>query len=172
MSFARPAVLASLLAALAVAPAAAQAAAVTVTFAHPETYTDLRLACVSRKTDARSLIGDIEKYLVTTATPLLAPGQRLEITVTNVDMAGDIEDWRGPGRCDVRIMKDTDPPRIDLSFRLLDGSGREIRAGARKLRDSNYLVDAGPANSTDHLRYEKALLGDWLRAELGRGARS
>ena len=172
MSFTRRAVLASLLAALAAAPAVAQEAAVTVTFAHPETYTDLRLACVSRKTDAQSLMGDIEKYLVTTAAPRLAPGQRLEVTVTNVDMAGDIEDWRGPGRCDVRIMKDTYPPRIDLSFRLLDGSGSEIRAGARKLRDSNYLVDAGPANSTDHLRYEKALLGDWLRVELGRGARS
>jgi hypothetical protein len=172
MSIARLAVLASLLAALAAAPATAQDVAVAVTFAHPEKYTDLHLSCVSRDTDARSLMGDLEKYLVTTATPLLAPGQRLEITVTNVDMAGDIEDWRGPGRCDVRIMKDTYPPRIDLSFRLLDAAGRELRAGDRKLRDSNYLVNAGPASGTDHLRYEKALLGDWLRTELGRGARS
>ena len=172
MSIARLAVLASLLVALAAIPAAAQEGAVAVTFAHPETYTDLRLSCVSRATDAQSLMGDIEKYLVTTATPLLAPGQRLEITVTNIDMAGDIESWRGPGLCDVRIMKDTYPPRIDLGFRLLDAVGRELRAGARKLRDSNYLVNAGPASGTDHLRYEKALLGDWLRAELGRGARS
>ena len=172
MSIARLAVVASLLAALVATPVAAQEAAVTVTFAHPETYTDLRLSCVSRTTDAQSLRGDLERYLVTAATPLLAAGQRLEITVTNVDMAGDIEDWRGPGRCDVRTMKDTYPPRIDLSFRLLDGSGRELRAGARKLRDSNYLVNAGPAYGTDHLRYEKALLGDWLRSELGRGARS
>jgi hypothetical protein len=104
MSIARLAVLASLLAALAEAPAAAQDAAVAGSFAHPETYTDLRLSCASRTTDARSLMGDLETYLVTTATPLLAPGQRLEITVTNIDMAGAIEDWRGPGRCDARIM--------------------------------------------------------------------
>ena len=116
-------------------------------------------------------MGDFERYLVTTATPLLAPGQRLQITVTNVDMAGDIEDRRGPGRCEVRIMKAPDPPRIGPSFRRLDAAGRELRAGDRKLRDSNDLVNAGPASSTDHRRYEKALPGDWLRTER-RGARS
>ena len=45
-------------------------------------------------------------------------------------------------------------------------------AGARRLRDSNYLVNAGPSSSIDHLSYEKALLGDWVRRELGRGTRS
>ena len=48
-----------------------------------------------------------------------APADEARVTVTNIDVAGDIESWRGPGRCDVRIMKDTYPPRIDLSFRLL-----------------------------------------------------
>ena len=171
MSIARLASLALLLVALAAAPAAAQDAAVTITFAHPEKYADLRLPCVSRDTDARRLMGDLERYLVTTATPLLAPGQRLQITVTNVDMAGDIEDRRGPGRCDVRIMKDPDRPRIDPSFRRLDAAGGDLRAGDRKLRDSSYLVNAGPASRTDHRRYEKALPGDWLRTER-RGARS
>ena len=125
---ARLASLASLLCTLTSAAAWAADAPVTVTFAHPEKYTDFRLSCVSRDTDAR--------------------------------MAD--ESWRGPGRCDVRVMKDTYPPRIDLTFRLVDGDGKELRAGSRKLRDS----------ITDHLRYEKALLGDWLRHELGRGIRS
>jgi Protein of unknown function (DUF3016) len=169
---ARLASLASLLVTLTSAAAWAADAPVTVTFAHPEKYTDLRLSCVSRDTDARSLMADLEAFLTATAAPLVPAGQRLEITVTNVDMAGDIESWRGPGRCDVRVMKDTYPPRIDLTFRLLDGEGKEIRAGTRRLRDSNYLVNAGPSSSIDHLRYEKALLGDWVRRELGRGTRS
>ena len=169
---ARLASLASLLVTLTSTAAWAADAPVTVTFAHPEKYTDLRLSCVSRDTDARSLMADLEAFLTATAAPLVPAGHRLEITVTNVDMAGDIESWRGPGRCDVRVMKDTYPPRIDLTFRLLDGEGKEIRAGARRLRDSNYLVNAGPSSSTDHLRYEKARLGDWVRRELGRGTRS
>jgi hypothetical protein len=92
-------------------------------------------------------------------------GQRLEITVTNIDMAGDIETWRGPGRCDQRIMKDVYPPRIDIQFRVLGADGAELRAGARRLRDSNYLTHAAPVTA-DHLRYEKALLLDWLQREL------
>jgi len=169
---ARLASLASLLCTLTSAAAWAADEPVTVTFAHPEKYTDFRLSCVSRDTDARSLMADLEAFLTATAAPLVPADQRLEITVTNIDMAGDIESWRGPGRCDVRVMKDTYPPRIDLTFRLLDGDGKELRAGSRKLRDSNYLVNAGPSSITDHLRYEKALLGDLLRHELGRGPRS
>ena len=92
-------------------------------------------------------------------------GQRLEITVTNIDMAGEIESWRGPGRCDLRTVKDVYPPRIDLQFRLLGADGAEARAGARQLRDSNYLTHAAPVTA-DHLRYEKALLLDWLQREL------
>ena len=169
---ARLASLAALLVTLTSAVAWAADAPVTVTFAHPEKYTDFRLSCVSRDTDARSLMADLEAFLTATAAPLVPADQRLEITVTNIDMAGDIESWRGPGRCDVRVMKDTYPPRIDLTFRLVDADGKELRAGSRKLRDSNYLVNAGPSSITDHLRYEKALLGDLLRHELGRGPRS
>ena len=147
MRLARLAPLASLLVALAAGPLAAVEAPVTVTFAHPETYPDLRLSCVSRNADARSLMAEIEA-------------------------SRGPETWRGPGRCDVRVLKDTYPPRIDLTFRLLDGEGKEIRAGTRRLRDSNYLVNAGPSSSIDHLRYEKALLGDWVRRELGPATRS
>jgi hypothetical protein len=147
MRLARLAPLASLLVALAAGPLAAVEAPVTVTFAHPETYPDLRLSCVSRNADARSLMAEIEA-------------------------SRGPETWRGPGRCDVRVMKGIYPPRIDLTFRLVDDAGQELRAGTRRLPDSSYLVNAGPASFPDHLRYEKALLGKWLRSELGRGARS
>ena len=54
MRLARLASLASLAVALVAGPVAAVEAPVTVTFAHPETYPDLRLSCVSRDADARS----------------------------------------------------------------------------------------------------------------------
>jgi len=157
---------------LVVGGAAAQDPRVSVVWANPEKYTDLKVTCVTRDADARALMDELTRFLQEAGARRVPEGQRLEITVTNVDMAGDIESWRGPGRCDVRVMKDTYPPRIDLTFRLLDGDGKELRAGSRKLRDSNYLVNAGPSSITDHLRYEKALLGDLLRHELGRGPRS
>lgn len=138
---------------------------VTVAFPQPERYTDLRASCVSRDADTRALLGELEAYVKATTATRLAPGQRIEITVTNIDMAGELETWRGPGRCDTRIVNDVYPPRIDLTFRLLGADGTGAREGRRELRDVNFLSHAAPATA-DHLRHEKALLRDWLEREL------
>jgi hypothetical protein len=120
---------------------------------------------VSGDADARALMGELTRFLQEAGARRVPEGQRLEITVTNIDMAGDIESWRGPGRCDLRIMKDVYPPRIDLQFRLLGADGADVRAGPGRLRDSHYLTRAAPITA-DHLRHEKALLLDWLQREL------
>ena len=90
----------------------------------------------------------------------------LRVTVTDVDMAGDFEPWRGPRFDDVRIVKDIYPPRIELRFRLLDANGSVLREGERTLRDSAFLMRDG-AHETDSLRFEKRLLDQWLRKEFG-----
>ena len=145
--------------------AAAQDARVSVVFANPEKYTDLKVTCVSGDAGARGLMSDLDRFLREAAARRVPGGQRLEITVTNIDMAGEIESWRGPGRCDLRLMTDVYPPRVDLQFRILGADGAELRAGTRRLRDSNYLTHAAPVTA-DQLRYEKALLLDWLQQEL------
>ena len=108
---------------------------VSVVFANPEKYTDLKVTCVSRDTDARGLMATSTASSRATAAPPVPTGQRLEITLTNVDMAGDIESWRGPGRCDLRVMKDIYPPRIDLSSGC-GTAGQGDPRGTRRLRDS------------------------------------
>jgi len=157
--------LATLALSLATSGAAAQDSGVSVVFANPEEYTDLKITCVSGDADTRALAGELTRFLQDAGARRVPEGQRLEITVTNIDMAGEIENWRGPGRCDLRITKDVYPPRINLQFRLLGAGGAELRAGTRRLRDSNYLTSAAPATA-DHLRHEKALLLDWLQREL------
>ena len=107
-------------------------------------------------------------YLRQRAARLLSAGQRLDVTIDDIKLAGDFEPWRGPAMQDVRIMKDIYPPRIDLHFRLTDASGATLREGSAKLRDLAYLQHALP-NDSDPLRYDKRLLGDWLRAEFRRG---
>jgi hypothetical protein len=157
--------LAALALCLAAAGAPAQDSRVSVVFAHPERYADLRLSCVSREADARALGDELGRFLQEAAGPRVPEDQRLEIIVTDVDMAGEIESWRGPGRCDLRIVKDVYPPRVDLQFRWIGADGAEVRAGTRRLRDSTYPTHAAPGTA-DHLRYEKALLLDWLQREL------
>ena len=48
---------------LAVSGAAAQDARVSVVFANPEKYTDLKVTCVSGDADARGLMSDLERFL-------------------------------------------------------------------------------------------------------------
>jgi hypothetical protein len=92
-----PTLLAALALCLAASGAPAQDYRVSVVFAQPEQYTDFRSSCVSTHADARALMGELERFLQAAAAPRLPDGQRLEITVTNVDLAGEIETWRGPG---------------------------------------------------------------------------
>ena len=150
---------------LVVGGAAAQDARVSVVWANPEKYTDLKVTCVTRDADARALMDELTRFLQEAGARRVPEGQRLEITVTNVDMAGDIETWRTPGRCDLRVMRDIYPPRIDLRFKLTGADGADVRTGSRQLKDINYLTHAAPVTA-DQLRYEKALLLDWLQKEL------
>jgi Protein of unknown function (DUF3016) len=140
--------------------------AVAVTFAHPERFTDVKDDVIGSERGAAALLGDLGRFLSTMGDRYVPPGQRLEIIVTDIDLAGAFEPWRGPQVDRVRIMRDIYPPRIELDFRLLDPHGAVVRQGHRVLRDPRYLRRAALGES-DRLRYDKALLRDWLNREFG-----
>ena len=107
----------------------------------------------------------MEKFLIKTGGRYLPPTMKLNIRVTNIDLAGDFELFRGPQADQVRITKGLYPPRIMLEFEVIDGTAA-VKSGKRDLTDINYqLRNAYPGE--DYLRYEKDILRDWLRAELG-----
>ncbi|HNR92380.1 MAG TPA: DUF3016 domain-containing protein [Dokdonella sp.] len=113
---------------------------------------------------------DLRKHLQRSAERVLPPGDRLDVTITDIKLAGAYEPWRGSRYDDVRIVKDIYPPRIDLKFVLSGADGRVIAEGERKLRDPGFLTRT-IANTSDPLRYEKRLLDEWLRNELTADAR-
>ena len=92
-------------------------------------------------------------------------GMQLEITVTDIDLAGDFEPWRGPQFGHVRITRDIYRPHISLEFRLTDDSGI-VSAGQREITDIAYQ-DRFARPPDDYLRYEKDILRDWFRNEFG-----
>jgi hypothetical protein len=107
----------------------------------------------------------LAEYLMQRADSLLPPGQQLQVTIDDVKLAGSFEPWRvRPNLEDARILKDIYPPRMDLHYKLLAADGSTIREGNGKLRDMAYLQRAMTA-STDPLRYDKRMIGDWLRRE-------
>ena len=90
----------------------------------------------------------------------------MSIRVTDVDLAGDFESFRGPQADQVRITKDLYPPRIVLEFEVIHDTAAVVRSDKRDLTDLNYqLRNVYPRE--DYLRYEKDILRDWLRSEFG-----
>jgi hypothetical protein len=145
---------------------------VKVTWTNPQDFSDAKQSpgsSIHRPTPEEWLT-DLAKHLRYRADRALPPGDRLEVTFTDVQRAGIYEPWRGPRWDDVRVIKDIYPPRIDLTFRLTDANGALVKEGKRELRDPAFL-QRGIANRTDPLRFEKRMLDDWLRSEFPAAAR-
>jgi len=158
------------LACLALAAAVAQAAVapdnVSVRYKDPQHFSEAVRSRGVHLVNPDAYLAPLKAYIVQRAARILAPGQRLDIEVTDVDRAGAYEPWRGPDFNDVRIIKDIYPPRIDLDFTLYGDDGKVLRQGSRKLRDPAFLSRSSPVNQ-DSLRYEKSLIDLWLRKGAG-----
>ena len=140
------------------------ASRVSVTFIEPEKFTDARRAELDPT--SRGILGELQKFIIATGARYVPENMKLNIRVTNVDLAGDFELFRGPQADQVRITKGLYPPHIVLEFEVVDSAGKAVKSGKRDLTDINYqLRSVYP--SEDYLRYEKDILRDWLRAEFG-----
>ncbi len=140
-------------------------AMVEVVFFEPEKFTDVRDGYMGTDKGRDSTLAMLKEYLISRAARELAAGQKLAITVNDVDLAGDFEPWRSPQWNDVRIVKEIYPPRVVLAFRLTDAEGKVIKEGVRDLRDMAFMMKLTMGFRDDPLRHEKALLDDWLSAE-------
>ena len=137
------------------------AGAVSVEFVQHETFSDAGNDGFEGFSPAT--LAAIKKYVERTAPRYLQPGQQLSIRITDIDLAGSIEPWRGAGR-DVRIVRDVYPPRINLSFEWRDAEGHVLAQGEKQLRNLAFQSTTLSRDS-DALRYEKALINDWLATE-------
>jgi DUF3016 family protein len=106
----------------------------------------------------------LSEYLRKRADYVLPQGQHLDVTITDIKLAGAYEPWRRSELQEVRFLTDLHPPRIDLHYRLSASDGSTIREGDSKLRDNAYLQRT-VANQSDSLAYDKRLIDDWLRRE-------
>lgn len=150
-----------------IAQAATSPENVHVRYKDPQHFTEAKRSFGMHLIRADAYLEPLKTYIAERAARVLAPGQRLDIEVTDVDRAGEYEPWRGPDFDDVRIIKDIYPPRIDLDFTLYDADGKVLDKGSRKLRDAAFLGNSSAA-SQDPLRYEKSLIDRWLRKGIGK----
>ena len=144
-----------------------QAAEVKITWEEPESYSDVRPTNESRKRFRERTLQELEEHIVDLASDL-PESQVLSMTVTNVDLAGQV--WpsqfvgfgNGAGS-DVRMIKRVDIPRMTFSYSLANADGQVILSGEDvKLKDMDFMESNIRRNRTESLSYEKAMLNDWF----------
>lgn len=141
---------------------------VQVSFTEPERFTDVRENGMATPQQRDYILSELKKYLEGRAVRQLPEGAQLSVRISDVDMAGDFEPWRGPSVGDVRIVKEIYAPRITLSFQLTGADGTVLKQGDRVLSNLNFMLTALPSGMNEPYRHEKALIDDWLRAEFRR----
>lgn len=140
---------------------------VEVTWKDPKSYTDIRPANESRKRFRERTFSDLEGYIVELAESL-PEGQKLEIVVTDLDLAGQV--WPaqfigGVGANDVRLVRRIDIPRMSFSYKLLAEDESVLQEKDVELKDMAFQERFNPIFNSRRLRYEKNMLRDWFADE-------
>lgn len=156
----------SLFAAPPAEPAATPSSRVEVIFVQPEKFTDVKDSYMDSEKGRDSILATLKEHIQERASRYLSEGQKLTLTFTNIDLAGDFEPWRGPDYNNVRIVKELYPPRMNFYYKLVDASGTVVKDGEEQLIDMSFQMSASPVNTSDSLRYEKAMLDTWLSDQI------
>jgi Protein of unknown function (DUF3016) len=134
---------------------------VEVSYRNPAGFTEMDRSPRER-TD---WLDDLSGYVAKRAAKSVPDGERLLVTITDVQRAGMVEPWHRHAT-DLRVVRSTLPPRIDLDFQLVAANGAVLKEGRRSLRDFAFLERGGLRYRGEPLSYEKNLVDDWLRKDI------
>lgn len=136
-----------------------------VVFEKPETFTDVKDGDFGTDKGRDSILEEIKTFIVDRADKALPTGQKLVVTFTDIDLAGEYEPWRGPQFSDVRIVKSIYAPRFKFSYKVTDATGKTIKEGNEDIRDLAFDMRL-TIDRQDPLRFEKDILKDWIGSTL------
>lgn len=139
---------------------------VTLVYQDPDKFTDVLEN--GQNYTSTYFLDELSKFFLQTASPLLAAGQKLAITVLDVDLAGESR-FNQPNQ--IRIMKEIYYPRMWLKFQLVGADGKVVQEGERHIQDRDFMMRAGLPRSEDPLYYDKQMIRDWLIKEFHKPAK-
>lgn len=137
---------------------------VAVSWTDPAQFIEIRHSRNRFEAVRGDWVREIAAYLREDTARHLPQGDRLDVTITDINRAGEYEPSDN-GSYSIRYMRDIYPPRINLRFKLTGADGTVLAQGARELTDPGYLTASLTLTDTDPLRYEKKLVDDWQRQE-------
>ncbi len=138
-----------------------EAGNVSVTWQSPDHFTDIKSSGELQSRFQNRLFKNLTKNLNKEASKVLKANQKLNITVTNVDLAGDVRPSFNAGASDIRVVKGVYPPRFKFSYSVTQ-DGKTIAKGKESITDLGFLDRIKPAFE-HQFQYETHLLNDWMK---------
>lgn len=138
-----------------------------VMFLESEKFTDAG-GSLDDKSDKNGYLTMLRDHVDRLAAEYVPEGQKVALTFTDIDLAGDFPPVTKASRDSVRVMKDIYPPRMAFSYRITDASGAVVKEGKEELTDKNFLTTGSLTDRSDPLRYDKVLLSDWFRSQFAK----
>ncbi|NVK54482.1 MAG: DUF3016 domain-containing protein [Alteromonadaceae bacterium] len=136
---------------------------VEITWQEPESYTDVRPSNESRKRFRERVFSELDDYFNKLAEGLPA-GQTLSITVTDVDLAGQVWPTFGTGAQDIRIIESMYIPRMTFSYQLKHGE-QVMKSAEVSLKEMSFMNNASRFRRNEPFAYEKFMIKRWFSQE-------
>ena len=137
-----------------------------IEFIKPKSFTDIRAGNEPRGKFRKRVLSTFESYFAEFSEKL-PQGQKLAVTVTDIDLAGDTRSPRIPISSflsEVRVMEDIHWPRMKFTYTLTDAEGNVLQTDDVDLRDLSYLTRSGLVRgSRQAFRYEYTMLERWFK---------
>ena len=143
-------------------PATVFAGEAKMSLHNPDKFTDIEPGNGTNKSFRKGLERAFTEELSKSANALPA-GQTLEVTFTDIDLAGEVDPVEMPGGYQLRLLKDVYFPRLEFDYRVLDATGAVVsEQKSVELKDMAYLSGPRASTTSTSFYYETRMLRDWF----------
>lgn len=137
---------------------------VEITWQEPKKYTDIRAANGGSKAFRERVFSQLQQHFNKEAEKKLPDGMALKVTVTDINLAGDVRFNFGMNQ-EIRVVKDIYWPMLKFDYQLVE-NGKVIKQDSVTLKDMSFLNRGiNKANGGSYF-YEKRLISDWFRKDV------
>ncbi|MBC3862581.1 DUF3016 domain-containing protein [Undibacterium jejuense] len=141
----------------------AGAGEVKVTWQDPDKYSDIRPSNENRDSFRAGVFKELGQVFADLGKKLPDDVQ-WNVTVTDLDLAGDVRPMMRPGGNDIRVIKDIYWPRMSFNYTMTDAKGQIIAQATENISDMGFMTFR-PINA-GNFPYETKMIEDWFQKQL------
>lgn len=132
----------------------------TVEFTDVSKFIDFRIESMPMEKNIKVLKDDLRRQLTRSMSRYLPDGNTMQITVTDLDMAGQVV----PGQQFRRVLQHMDKAQLSFSYRWLDSKGTLLSEDEVKLLNRNLQTLSAQSNkyNSSNFPYETVMFDRWL----------